>query len=144
MAYDDQNIFAKILRGELPCHKVYEDDHTFAFLDIMPRVRGHTLIVPKTNAENILDVDEENLAHLMATVRKLAPHIVSAMEADGFVVQQFNGEAAGQTVFHLHVHILPRRAGERLKHHASADNMADGDELEDIASRIRAAIEGGG
>ena len=140
MAYDDQNIFAKIIKGELPCHKIFEDGHTFAFLDIMPRVKGHTIVVPKAKAENILDVDESDLAHLMATVRKLAPYVVSAMDADGFVVQQFNGEAAGQTVFHLHVHILPRRAGDRLKHHASEDNLADTDELEAVAARIRAEI----
>ena len=141
MPYDDQNIFAKILRGEIPCHKVYEDDHTFAFLDIMPRVKGHTLVLPKAKAENIIDVDEASLLHLMATVRKLAPDVVRAMEADGFILQQFNGEAAGQTVFHLHVHILPRREGEMLGHPASADNMAEASELEAVAARIRSEIK---
>ncbi len=141
MAYDDQNIFAKIIAGELPCHKVYEDDHSFAFLDIMPRTAGHTLVLPRTAAENILDIDAESLAHLMATVRKLAPKIVKAMDADGFILQQFNGAAAGQTVFHLHVHILPRKEGGRLKHHGSEDNMADEKDLEAVAARIRAEID---
>ena len=119
MAYDDQNIFAKILRGEMPCQKIYEDAHSLAFLDIMPQVNGHTLVLPKTPATNILDVDEVSLAHVMATVRKIAPAIVEAMGADGFRLMQFNGAAAGQTVFHLHMHILPMGEGTwRLGGHA--------------------------
>jgi len=140
MAYDDQNIFAKILRGDMPCQKVYEDAHTFAFLDIMPQVAGHTLVLPKTPAENILDIDETDLMHLMSTVRLIAPSVASAMGASGFRLMQFNGEAAGQTVFHLHFHILPFGEATRLGRHGGGDNMADGAVLEDQAQRIRAAI----
>lgn len=142
MAYDDQNIFAKILRGEMPCHKVYEDDASFAFLDIMPQVKGHTLVLPKSPAENILDVDAGALGSVLATVRRLAPAIVQAMEADGFRLMQFNGAAAGQTVFHLHMHILPMGEATRLRHHGRDDNMADNDELKATAELIRAAIGG--
>ena len=140
MAYDDQNIFAKILRGEMPCTKVYEDEHTLAFLDIMPQVKGHTLVLPKAPAVNLLDADEASLGHVMATVQKLAPAVVRAMDADGFRLMQFNGAAAGQTVFHLHMHILPMGDATRLKHHGADGNMADMVELADQAERIIAAL----
>ena len=140
MAYDDQNIFAKILRGEMPCSKVFEDEHTLAFLDIMPQVKGHTLVLPKTPAENILDVDRVSLGHVMATVQKLAPAIVAAMDADGFRLMQFNGAAAGQTVFHLHMHIMPMGASTRLERHGAEGNMADMSELAVIAEQIIAKI----
>ena len=140
MTYDDQNIFAKILRGEMPCTKIYEDEHTLAFLDIMPQVAGHTLVLPKSPAVNILDVDDESLDHVMRSVRKLAPAIVETMGADGFRLMQFNGAAAGQTVFHLHVHILPMGDATRLKHHGAGGNMADMAVLADQAARIIAVL----
>src|SRR3990170_4629180 len=107
MAYDANNIFAKILRGELPCHKIYEDADTLAFLDIMPRTEGHALVITKTDARDLFDVRPEALAKLMAVVQKLAPVIQEAMGAEGVLIQQFNGAAARPTVFHLHVHIIP-------------------------------------
>ena len=125
MAYDDTNIFAKILRGELPCHKIYEDDNSFAFLDIMPRAKGHTLVLPKEPAVNIFDITPQSLCALMETVRRLSPVIKQAMGADGLLIQQYNEAAAGQTVFHIHVHIIPRFSGVPLKHHASTPQQDD-------------------
>lgn len=139
MTYDDSNAFAKILRGELPCHKVYEDDETFAFLDIMPRSHGHTLVIPKDEATDLYDVSPETLCNTMRTVQRIAPAIRTAMEADGMLVQQFNGAAAGQTVFHVHVHIIPRWEGVALKPHA--EDMGDPEVLSVNAEKIRAAIE---
>lgn len=141
MAYDDENVFAKILRGELPCHKVYEDDRTFAFMDIMPRADGHTLVIPKAKAVNMFDVEPDDLRDLMRTVRLLAPVVRDAMDADGILIQQFNEAAAGQMVFHIHFHILPRWEGERLRPHRS--EMADGDVLAANAAKIRARLEAG-
>jgi len=112
MAYDPNNIFAKILKGEIPSHKIYEDEDTVAFLDIMPRSEGHALVVTKTQATDLFDVDPKALAKLMAVVQKLGPKIKDAVGADGVLIQQFNGAAAGQTVFHLHVHVIPRRPGD--------------------------------
>ena len=123
MAYDPNNIFAKILRGELPCHKIYEDADTLAFLDIMPRTEGHALVITKTEARDLFDASPEAIANVMAAVRKLAPKIKEAVGADGMLIQQFNGAAAGQTVYHLHVHILPIKEGVPLKRHAG--EMAD-------------------
>ena len=108
MSYDDNNIFAKILRGEMPAHKVFEDDDTLAFLDIMPRTKGHVLVIPKKPSINMMDIDPDNLCVLIRSVHKLAPMVRKAMEADGFVIQQFNEAAAGQMVFHIHFHIVPR------------------------------------
>ncbi|MEA3021654.1 MAG: histidine triad family protein, partial [Alphaproteobacteria bacterium] len=102
-SYDPNNVFAKILRGELPCHKVYEDDRAFAFLDIMPRAPGHTLVIPKAPARNILDVAPDDLAHVMAIAQKIARAALKVFGADGITVQQFNEPAGGQVVFHLHV-----------------------------------------
>ena len=138
MAYDPDHIFAKMLTGEIPCHKVYEDEDTLAFLDIMPRSEGHTLVIPKTETENLFDVSPEVLAKTMAVVQKLAPKIRDAVGADGVLIQQFNGAAAGQTVFHLHFHIVPRKEGVDLKPHAG--DMADQDELAKTAETIRAAL----
>jgi len=112
--YDANNIFAKILRGELPSHKVYEDDETLAFMDIMPRCEGHTLVVPKTPARNVLDANPAQLAACMKTVQKVSLAIMKACNADGITVQQFNEQAGGQVVFHLHFHVLPRREGVTL------------------------------
>ena len=117
--YDPNNIFAKILRGELPCYKVYEDDKTFAFLDIMPRAAGHTLVLPKAPARNILDVGPDDFAHVDAVAQKIAKAAMKAFEADGITMQQFNEGAGGQVVFHLHVHIIPRKAGAAMKPPAS-------------------------
>jgi histidine triad (HIT) family protein len=135
MAYDENNVFAKVLRGEIPCHKVYEDDDTLAFLDIMPRADGHALVVTKEKARDLFDISPSGLAKLMAVVQKLAPKIKEAMGAEGVLIRQFNGAAAGQTVFHLHVHIIPRKDGEALKPHAGT--MADQSALAAIAEKIR-------
>ena len=117
--YDPNNIFAKILRGELPAYKVYEDDKTFAFLDIMPRAPGHTLVIPKAPARNILDIDAADLSELIKRVQTIGRAAVKAFAADGLTVQQFNEPAGGQVVFHLHVHVIPRKIGVALKPAAS-------------------------
>jgi histidine triad (HIT) family protein len=119
MTYDDNNIFAKILRGEMSAYKIFEDENTFAFLDIMPRSKGHTLVIPKTPAINMMDITPDDLCTLMRAVHKLAPLIRKAMGADGFMIQQFNEAAAGQMVFHIHFHIVPRYVDVPMKHPAS-------------------------
>lgn len=139
MTYDDSNVFAKILRGDLPCHKVYEDDETFAFLDIMPRAHGHTLVIPKDEASDIFDVSPETLCNTIRTVQRITPAICAATEADGVLIQQFNGAVAGQTVFHVHFHIIPRWEGVALKPHAG--DMGDPEVLAVNAEKIRTAIE---
>ncbi|HHK74368.1 MAG TPA: HIT family protein [Rhizobiales bacterium] len=139
MAYDDNNIFARILRGEMPCNKVYEDDKVLAFLDIMPRSPGHTLVIPKAKAVNMLDIDPDDLCDLMRGVRMLAPVVKSAMGADGLLIQQFNEAAAGQMVFHIHFHIVPRFEGQSLK--SCASQMEDADVLEANAAKIIKALE---
>ena len=113
-SYDPNNIFAKILRGELPCYKVYEDDKVLAFLDIMPRSPGHTLVLPKAPARNILDIGADHLTHVVATAQKVAKAAMKAFSADGITIQQFNEQAGGQVVFHLHFHVLPRSEGVSL------------------------------
>jgi len=140
MAYDESNVFAKMLRGEIPCHKIYEDADTLAFLDIMPRSDGHALVITKEKARDLFDISPAALARLMAVVQKLAPVIQEAMGADGVLIQQFNGAAAGQTVFHLHVHIIPRKDGEALKPHAG--KIADQTKLTATAEKIRAELKG--
>jgi histidine triad (HIT) family protein len=135
MAYDQNNIFAKVLRGEIPCHKIYEDEDTLVFLDIMPRTEGHALVITKEKACDLFDIKPEALAKLMAVVQKLAPKIKEAVGADGVLIQQFNGAAAGQTVFHLHIHIVPRNEGEALKPHAG--KMEDQAKLAATAEKIR-------
>ncbi len=137
-AYDDDNIFAKILRSEIPCHKLYEDDATFAFMDIMPRGDGHCLVIPKAPARNVLDASPETLAAVSATVQKLARAVMKAFDADGVTVQQFNESAGGQVVFHLHVHVIPRFDGVSLRPHTG--EMADNDVLAANADKIRAAL----
>lgn len=138
MSYNDQNIFAKILRGELPAHKVYEDDHCLAIMDIMPQVPGHTLVLPKTACENLLDAPDESLRQTIVIVRDIARAVQLAFEAKGVMVMQLNGAAAGQTVFHLHFHVLPRDSGLELDIHAR--KAATDKELADGAQRIRAAL----
>ena len=137
-SYDPNNIFAKILNGELPCHKVYEDDRALAFLDIMPRTPGHTLVLPKAPARNILDVAPDDLAHVMKVVQKVARAAMQAFGADGVTVQQFNEGAGGQVVFHLHVHIIPRKQGVPMKPPAAEKEKPD--VLAENAKRLAAAI----
>ncbi len=137
-AYDDNNIFAKILRGEIPCVKVYEDDHTLAFMDVMPQAPGHLLVIPKTGSRNILDADPDVLTKTIPVVQKLAVAAKEAFDADGIYVAQFNEPAAGQTVFHLHFHIVPRKDGEPLKPHSGA--MADAEMLKAHAEKIKQAL----
>ena len=137
-AYDPDNVFAKILRGELPAKKVYEDEHTIAIMDIMPQAKGHTLVLPKQPSRNILDIDPDELCHVMKTAQKIARAIKKAFNADGILVKQYVEAAAGQTVFHTHVHVLPRFEGVPLKHHGG--EMADSDLLAKNAEAIRAAL----
>jgi len=137
-AYDPNNIFAKILRGELPCHKVYEDDKALAFLDIMPRAPGHALVLPKSAARNILDVAPDDLAHVIKVAQKIAKVSVDVFGADGVTVQQFNESAGGQVVFHLHVHVIPRKEGIALKPPASVKESPD--VLKEQAARLAAAL----
>ena len=137
--YDDSNVFAKILRGELPCHKLYEDEQTLAFMDIMPRCDGHALVIPKTPSRNIFDIAAEDLASVMAVVQKIAHAQMKAFEADGVTIQQFNEGAAGQVVFHSHIHVLPRHEGEKLRPHTG--EMADNEELAANAEKIIRALE---
>lgn len=118
MSYDDTNIFAKILRGEIPCHRVYEDAETLAFMDVMPQSPGHLLVIPKSPSRNILDADPAVLSKLIPVVQKLANAAKDAFEADGITVTQFNEPAAGQTVYHLHFHVIPRYEGASLKPHS--------------------------
>ena len=138
MAYDENNIFAKVLRGEIPCHKIYEDDDTLAFLDIMPRADGHALVITKEKARDLFDLSPSGLVKLMAVVQKLAPKIAEAMGAEGVLIQQFNGAAAGQTVFHVHVHIIPRKEGQALK--PPEGKMADQTALAATAEKIRKTL----
>lgn len=138
--YDKENIFAKILRGEIPCVKVYEDAATLAFMDVFPQSHGHTLIIPKgVEARNFLEMPTAQIGHYMQSVQKVALAVESALGPDGVVITQFNGEAAGQTVFHLHFHIIPRWSDKQLGSHASG-GMADMSELEAIAAEIRSEI----
>ncbi|MCK9550511.1 HIT family protein [Aquamicrobium sp.] len=138
MAYDTTNIFARLLRGEIPSHRVYEDEHTIAIMDVMPQGVGHTLVLPKTPSRNLLDADPETLGALFRTVQKVANAVKKAFDADGVVVSQFNETAAGQTVFHLHVHILPRFEGVDLGKHAM--EMEKPEILAANAEKIRAAL----
>ena len=137
-SYDPNNIFAKILRGELPCYKVYEDDKALAFLDIMPRATGHTLVLPKAPARNLLDVNADDLAHVAKVAQKVAKAAMAAFGADGITVQQFNEGSGGQVVFHLHVHIIPRKAGVPMKPPASEKEKPD--VLADVAKKLAAQL----
>jgi histidine triad (HIT) family protein len=139
MAYDNSNIFARILRGEIPSHKVYEDQHTLAFMDVMPQADGHTLVIPKAPAENILDVPPEVLAATILTTQRVAKAVKKAFAAPGILVAQLNGSAAGQSVFHLHFHVVPRHTGLDLRFHAR--DMADQALLAEHAARVRAALD---
>jgi histidine triad (HIT) family protein len=138
--YDNNNIFAKILRGELPAHKVFEDDKVFAFLDIMPRAPGHTLVIPKSPVRTILDIAPDDLTYLIKATQTIARAAVQVFAADGLTVQQFNEPAGGQVVFHLHVHVIPRKAGVALKPPASVKE--DPAVLSDQALKLAAALKG--
>jgi histidine triad (HIT) family protein len=140
-AYDPNNPFAKILSGEFPCYRVYEDEHTLAFLDIMPRVAGHTLVIPKAPARNILDISAENFAHVARSAHKIARAAMTAFKADGITLQQFNEPAGGQVVFHLHMHVMPRHDGVALLPPAS--RKEDAKVLEENAAKLAAALKAG-
>jgi histidine triad (HIT) family protein len=140
-SYDPNNIFAKIIRGELPCHRVYEDEGTLAFLDIMPRAPGHALVIPKSASRNLLDVAPGDLAHVMQITQKIALAAVKVFAADGVTVQQFNEPAGGQVVFHLHVHVIPRKEGVALK--APPSFKEEPSVLADQATRLAAALRAG-
>lgn len=138
MAYDDQNIFAKILRGEIPCIKVYEDDKTLAFMDIMPQADGHTLVIPKEPAETLLDLSPEAAAYTINIVQKVGNAIKKALGAEGIVLMQLNGAKAGQTVPHIHFHLIPSSIHELGKH---AAQMGDQEKIKQLAEKIRAALD---
>jgi histidine triad (HIT) family protein len=138
MAYDNNNIFAKILRAEIPAHKVFENDLTLAFLDVMPQAPGHTLVIPKTPAENLFDLDPDSGAAVLQTAQLVARAVKQAFTADGIMLNQFNGPSAGQTVFHFHIHVIPRFDGLALNRHSGA--MEAPETLAAHAEKIRAAI----
>lgn len=137
MSYDNDNIFAKILRGEIPSEKLYEDDDTYVFMDIMPRADGHCLIIPKTPCRNMLDATPEQLTACLKTVQKMGHAVMEAFGAEGVTVQQFNEAAGGQEVFHLHYHVLPRHQGVKLR---PPGTMADFVVLKEQADKIRASL----
>lgn len=139
-AYDPGNIFAKILRGEIPSHKVYEDEHAIAFMDVMPQGTGHSLVIPKAPSRNILDADPQTLSRLIPVVQKVAVAAKAAFEADGVTVIQFNEPASGQTIYHLHFHVIPRFEGVPLKPHTGT--MEDHDVLAANAQKMRDALAG--
>ena len=138
MPYDSSNIFAKILRGEIPCVKVYENDKTLALMDVMPEAEGHVLVIPKEGAENILDLSSDGLAALMATTQKVAKAVDKALSPDGILLKQYNRAAAGQSVFHVHFHIVPRWEGVPMAPHGKV--MVEAAKLEPIAAKIRSAL----
>ena len=137
MTYDPDNIFAKLLRDEIPSNRVYEDDETVAFMDIMPRADGHLLVIPKTPCRNVLDATPEQLAAVIATVQKLSQAVMKAFDADGVTIQQFNEAAGGQEVFHLHFHVLPRHSRVAMR---KPGKMGDFDRIAQHADKIRAAL----
>jgi histidine triad (HIT) family protein len=139
MAYDTNNVFARILRGEIPAHKVCEDERTLAFMDVMPQADGHTLVIPKHAAENLFDLPAEDLAATVRTTQRVARAVRKAFDAPGIMIAQLNGPAAGQSVFHVHFHIVPRYAGIDLRFHAR--DMADPARLAEHAERVRAALD---
>ena len=138
MAYDKDNIFARIVRGEIPCHKVYEDPDTLAFMDIMPQAEGHTLVVPKVAGEDIFSTPPKSLAAAIRTAQKVAGAVKTVFSPPGIMIAQLNGAAAGQSVFHLHIHVIPRYAGKDLGIHVAA--KADPARLAEQAARLRAAL----
>ena len=139
MAYDSNNVFARILRGEIPAHKVCEDERTLAFMDVMPQADGHTLLIPKHPAENLFDLPADDLAATVRTTQRVARAVRKAFDAPGIMIAQLNGAAAGQSVFHIHFHVVPRHAGIDLRFHAR--DMADPARLAEHAERVRAALD---
>lgn len=139
MAYDPDNVFARILRGEIPAHKVYEDAHTLAFMDVMPQSPGHTLAIPKSAAENLFELAPESLAATILTTQRIARAIKKAFDPPGILIAQLNGLGAGQSVFHIHFHIIPRYEGLDLKLHAR--ELADPKDLARQAEKIQAALD---
>jgi len=138
MTYDPSNIFAKILRGEIPCVKIYEDAQTLAFMDVMPEADGHVLVVPKEPAEDILDLSPEGLTAMMATVQRVARAVDKALNPGGILIKQYNRAAAGQSVFHIHFHIVPRWEGVPMAPHGKV--MVEAARLEPIAAKIRSEL----
>ena len=139
--YDPDNIFGKILRGEIPAHKVYEDEHSLAFMDVMPQGEGHTLVIPRAPSRGLLDAEPQTLAAVIGTVQRVGRAVKAAFKADGLTLFQYNEPAGGQTVFHLHFHLVPRHDGVPLKRHEGG--MADPTVLAEHAARIRAALDEG-
>jgi len=139
MAYDRSNVFARILRGEVPAHKVFEDEHTLAFMDVIPQADGHTLVIPKAAAENLFDLPGPALAATILTTQRVARAVKEAFAAPGILIAQLNGSAAGQSVFHVHFHVLPRHEGLDLRFHAR--DMADPALLAAHAARVRTALD---
>jgi histidine triad (HIT) family protein len=139
MAYDADNVFARILRGEIPAHRVFEDTHTLAFMDVMPQADGHTLVIPKHAAENLFELPGQHLAATILTTQRVARAVRKAFDAPGILIAQLNGAAAGQSVFHVHFHVVPRFAGLDLRFHAR--EMADPATLAAHAERVRAALD---
>lgn len=137
MSYDSNNIFAKILRGDIPAFKVYEDEHTLAFMDIMPQAEGHTLVIPKYEAQTLLDIPADQLAYTMQTVQRVMSAIKSALNVDGVILMQLNGSDAGQSVPHLHFHLIPEHV-TKLKGHSAT--MGDMDQIKAIAERLATAL----
>lgn len=136
--YDQNNLFAKILRGDLPAYKVYEDEKALAFLDIMPRSPGHTLVLPKNSARNLFDIAPSDLAHVHQIAQKIAKAAMKAFDAEGITIQQFNEKAGGQVVFHLHVHVIPRKEGVTMKPPASEKEKPE--VLAEHAEKLKAAL----
>ena len=137
--YDDQNVFAKIISGEMPCHKIYEDDKTLAFMDLMPRGDGHFLVIPKAPSRNIFDIQPDDLAAVFSVVQRLAKIAVKVFKADGSTIQQFSEPAGGQVVFHTHVHVIPRFNDVPLRPHTG--EIADQEVLAEHAEKMKEAIE---
>jgi histidine triad (HIT) family protein len=137
MNYDTDNIFAKILRDEIPAFKVYEDDYSLAFMDIMPQAEGHTLVIPKFEAETLLDIPADHLIHTMTTVQKVISALKSTLGVEGVIMMQLNGSAAGQTVPHLHFHLIPTHLSQLQRHGAEQGDMA---KIKALSEKIRAVL----
>lgn len=140
--YDTENIFAKILRGEMPCVKIFEDDHIISFMDVFPQSKGHCLVVPKAPSRNYLEMKPKDIGRLFGTAQRIARATEAALKPDGIRIAQFNGAPAGQTVFHTHVHIIPCYEDAGLKAHGGAGAMADMDKLQLLANKIKDELEG--
>ena len=138
--YDSDNIFAKIIRGEMPCVKVYEDDNILSFMDVFPQSEGHTLVIPKAPSRNLLETNAKDIGRLFGAVQRITKAVETALKPDGITITQFNGAPAGQTVFHTHVHIIPRYEGKTLGAHGGTGEMTDMDALKALAEKISAKL----